>query len=427
MTLRERIMALTGRREGITVVCPYCFADLTDAIAWRCRKRLSDTREIPTRAPVVGAPRVPDGFLEPTDTPTTGDGRTDYCRQIYDKSDPVCPRCGNDHPKEPVCRTCRKALPPDWNSNSGARVGVIGQTQSGKTLYVHALVDWWYEELYRFGVSFESQMEDETEARFRKEHHTIRRELRAPSLTGGFDRRVYLWSIRSKAREAGWIESSMDATRRAPVFTFHYHDTAGENLQKLETTASACAYVVGADYLLLLVDGSRLSPVIGNRRPFRSTQDEDDAEFALDDQEAALRNVGRIIRQQTENPHRKIDIPIAVCLNKTDLIVEAFPEFNDIMMHTQPDHDGHFDWPMVRAASEDVAAFMSEELKLGNLVKMVELNFSDYCFFPTSTLGSQTDPPGKGGASIEEWRPARVEDPFLWLLWREGMIEGIED
>ena len=55
-----------------------------------------------------------------------------------------------------------------------------------------------------------------------------------------------------------------------------------------------------------------------------------------------------------------------------------------------------------------------------HLIQEVKHNFKNYSFFGLSALGSNPH----GSNKITKLRPIRVEDPFLWLLYKNNIIKG---
>jgi hypothetical protein len=59
----------------------------------------------------------------------------------------------------------------------------------------------------------------------------------------------------------------------------------------------------------------------------------------------------------------------------------------------------------------------------GGFASRVETNFANYRYFGVSSLGHAPDKQVK----IDTVSPVRVEDPFLWILYRLGLVKGRKD
>lgn len=238
---------------------------------------------------------------------------------------------------------------------------------------------------------------------------------------------AFLWDIRQSTR------SFFDHP-----FYFYYHDTAGENLADLDRTRPKSGYVLAANMLLFLVDGERLRAVEAKLHPERPTAEvgadpgpdpmdafrdalgtTGDAGTRGRDATRGLWSVIKFLREQTNAGNKRLDVHIAVCLNKSDEVGRAFPGYRDAITK-RPRHDGYFDLATCQQLSDVVEHYLRKELKQGNLVELIRAHFSDYLFFPTATLGS--GPSDSGSMRFGHWSPLGVEDPFLWILWKQGYI-----
>ena len=116
----------------------------------------------------------------------------------------------------------------------------------------------------------------------------------------------------------------------------------------------------------------------------------------------------------------KIDIPIAVCLTKSDVLFKA-PEneeedkvlFGPSSALHIPREYGKYD----KENFDQIDAELEEYLRrcLGeNFIQTVN-GFKEHCYFAVSALGCNPT-----GSSLPRGiSPMRVEDPFIWLLNRE--------
>ena len=58
----------------------------------------------------------------------------------------------------------------------------------------------------------------------------------------------------------------------------------------------------------------------------------------------------------------------------------------------------------------------------GAFTSQLETNYTTYSYFTVSALGLNNNPTENG--KIQRPRPHRIEDPLLWLLYKNGVIKG---
>jgi hypothetical protein len=412
------------RRRMRPRICPYCLFPIDEGSrSWRCRRPppLSDA---PPTAPVPAA-GAGETAAPPPDADASEPLNNSYCDTLYRDSRGPCPRCGSSNPRVPVCPRCNAILPGGWHDRQSLSVGVLGESGSGKTHYIVALHSWWEAHLNRFSMSFLPEMPFVFERQFEEiRHQVISGRVLEPTDDKAY---AFLWDIRQSTR------SFFDRP-----FYFYYHDTAGENLADLDRTRPKSGYILAANMLLFLVDGERLRAVEAKLHPERPTAEvgADPGPAPMDafrdapgtmgdtgtrgqDATRGLWSVIKFLREQTNAGNKRLDVRIAVCLNKSDEVGRAFPGYRDAITK-RPRHDAYFDLATCQHLSDVVEHYLREELKQGNLVELIRAHFSDHLFFPTATLGS--GPSESGSMEYGHWSPLGVEDPFLWILWKQGHI-----
>jgi hypothetical protein len=111
------------------------------------------------------------------------------------------------------------------------------------------------------------------------------------------------------------------------------------------------------------------------------------------------------------------DIPTAVVITKSDTLVEDdLPFINaDSPMFNSYKHEGRFNTGNFEEINEIVKSFIMEtDFPLYNTM---DTYFSNMGFFAVSSLGINYS----RGRFV---KPLRVDEPFLWILYRLGLIEG---
>ena len=136
-----------------------------------------------------------------------------------------------------------------------------------------------------------------------------------------------------------------------------------------------------------------------------------------------LNNISQIIRTNKKlSPKARIDIPLAVVLTKSDVLFKnPEDEEEDKVLFGQcsslhiPRENGKFDEENFKQIDAELSEYLHRCLG-DNFIQTVG-GFSDHCFFAVSALGCNP----VGSSLPRGVSPMRVEDPFIWLLNREGL------
>jgi hypothetical protein len=202
------------------------------------------------------------------------------------------------------------------------------------------------------------------------------------------------------------------------VFTFAFFDTAGEDLVSTNRMmqVNLNAFISLASGIVYLVDPMQVKYI--NQR-IHVDNKPNVGPSATD----ILNNICQIIRANKKLKGKdKIDIPIAVSLTKSDVLMKI-PENEEeskvlfglgSSLHI-PREYGKFDTENF----EQIDAELEEYIRrtVGPEFLQLVRSFKDYSFFAVSALGCNPT-----GSSLPRGvSPQRVEDPFLWLLSREGL------
>jgi len=191
-----------------------------------------------------------------------------------------------------------------------------------------------------------------------------------------------------------------------------FYDSCGGNLESRQEMGVHHRSLYHSKGILFLIDPSQFPLIKQARKAQKASVLDTDAQAML------LRTV-HLIRSglSMEDADKKINIPIAVCLTKLDILYPHLEPASFIK-----DQSRHLRRPMLNAA--DISSCNLEIMALleswggGELVRHVQSQFSNYCFFGLSALGSA---PGSEN-DVDRVSPHRVLDPLLWLLWRNQAL-----
>jgi len=108
---------------------------------------------------------------------------------------------------------------------------------------------------------------------------------------------------------------------------------------------------------------------------------------------------------------KKIKVPIAVALSKSDLLRPMLPTSS--LLRRDGRHIGGFNHEECSRLSYEVRGWI-EEWGGDQLLQQLDKNFKTSEFFALSALGALPDE----SFCVPRLAPTRIADPLLWLLWK---------
>lgn len=393
-------------------VCPYCFNQTDSNVLWfQCANPNCVQRDpVRTRFELGYAP---EGKVEARLFPTVfRKSATNILLRACGVRNPhkvSCPRCGETTSIR-VCPHCHSPFPHGIDSLSNVVIAIIGAKETGKSHYIAVLIDRIYEMHDQFDWALMA-FDDETMRRYEEE-------FRKPL----YDRKTTL-QITPKAAQNADVRKPLLYTlglsegRRNKTITLAFFDTAGEDMNDEMELRRYAPYIYNAAGIILLLDPLQ-QPSLRNQLPPERVHTLPQS-IRSDANTSAAKIINRtvnLIHTKRDIPrNKKISIPLAVAFSKTD-------EFHDVLGRDAPiyrpsRHDGHFN----TREFEDIDAFIRNWV--GHFDPQFFQGtacFADTGFFGVSALGA---PPNETQLSFKP-RPERVEDPFLWLLWKNKFIRG---
>lgn len=310
-----------------------------------------------------------------------------------------------------LCPACHNEIPPGAEEDGNDIFVILGPKGVGKSHYIAVLINQLKNYVSEEFNGVLSAANDYTTMRYRDMYYRrLFEEKRKLLPTKSYD-------ISEESRDPLIYYLRLFDEDKPRVYTFVFFDTAGEdldssckiksfNMEPFISNAAGIVYLV--DPLQIKYINSRIN--VENKPPVGP------------DVSDILNNICQIIRTNKKlKSKEKIDIPIAVCLTKCDVLMKSAENDEEdkvLFGHSSsvyiPREHGICD----KENFEQIDAELEEYLRrtVGeNFVQMVN-GFQDHCMFAVSALGC--NPVGNGlpkGVS-----PIRVEDPFIWLLDRMG-------
>lgn len=323
-----------------------------------------------------------------------------------DPKHPVCSECGKPMIRR-ICPKCGGELPRNIGSSESYPIAIIGGKETGKSNYIGVLIDVLKNKV---GRTYECALQacgDRTITRYREEFYNPifnKKMCVMGTDSGEVDPLMYLLLFRKKG---GFFHKEKTESVNLTFF-----DTAGENLDNLDSMQTYNRYLTHSSGIILLLDPLQLPYVRSElqgkiRLPEQNTDVND-----------ILTRTIRIIRDGKNIPdNKKIDIPIAIVFTKIDAVESLLDPSSCLKNDSTHVQNGYFDKIDFNDENQEMQSLVSQWLGDG-LNREVELAFNKYAFFGLSSLGSNPDMNNQ----IPKLRPFRVADPFLWLLAEKGII-----
>ncbi|MBE6522796.1 MAG: zinc ribbon domain-containing protein [Thermoplasmata archaeon] len=404
-------------------VCPYCFTKVdmnnihyvctgptcaktfaSNAISTRNEKAMmfvskNGVNEIDREKSLVFGkdPFGPDAIIAKQHIIRNPSGFCDVCRR------PVYLR---------VCPTCHNMIPPGAEEEGNKIFVILGPKGVGKSHYIAVLINQLKNVISTEFHGVLNAANDSTTIKYRDVYyHRLFEEKRKlqPTLSFGSS---------PDAHEPLIFFLRILNGDKPQVFTFAFFDTAGEDLVSTNRMmqVNLNAFISLASGIVYLVDPMQVKYI--NQR-IHVDNKPNVGPSATD----ILNNICQIIRNNKKLKSKdKIDIPIAVSLTKSDVLMKI-PENEEeskvlfglgSSLHI-PREYGKYDAENFAQIDAELEEYIRRTV--GPEFLQLVRSFKDYAFFAVSALGCNPT----GSTLPRGVSPQRVEDPFLWLLSREGL------
>jgi hypothetical protein len=315
----------------------------------------------------------------------------------------VCPNCGTQQPV---------------STGDTSTIAVIGPRSSGKTCFITSLIHQIDNQLARqsmYRMSLEWR-DDEGRKYFRDQRDTLFKKLQLPINT---QKHLPLRSLDITIRFPlrGWTRWLRHGSQATIPLVFP--DPSGELFVTLND-AYSLSFLHQSPQVLLMLDPLS-SPKMQESRK-QSGIGALDGSF--DDPEDALNSLVIAVRAEMGLSRGKIPKDLAVVLTKCDEPNVFDPDNDAYAFHQQ---GGRYDPRLANNISQYVERHLEEDLGIPKVVALAKENFRSVCFFAASALGTPPQKRKDEDGDVRAWlsqapKPRRVEEPFLWLLHRRGLV-----
>ena len=300
-----------------------------------------------------------------------------------------------------VCPHCHNKLPKDYGKNPVKFISLVGISGSGKTVMLSQLIENIedYATLVGGRVTFDSS---DSAKKFPLQYK-VRANIELPSGT------------REHFAPPIFLQFSKTVNKKLVKSTLVVYDIAGESCMD-----KYGPFIRNSDGIILLLDPRQISAF--------SCADEN-----AEKPQAVLNAMAKAFLL---DDNQVCDVPLAVAYSKSDKLRNVGVDINE---------NSHIFRPIDYKLDGARRGFMLDSYKnirfeVESLMKKYSLTFYDtvtgffdnYGFFAISALGHDTvntnDVDGSNSSVVTmNLEPIRLEEPFLWLLYKWNLIDGISN
>ena len=386
----------TIRASWVKEVCPFCFETFRlKQTPFRCASQFD--RCAPEPDPVlskVWGEKTPIATVLPTNNK--------FITFL------VCNDCGERSYKR-ICPACHQELPHTFGNYRNYIFAVIGASGAGKSHYIPALIEQIKNQVGPRMQMLLQEVNDYTINRYRKhfydplyKRHKVIEGTQQEDINSRMPMTYTLTFTGNDFLNKSSIKKAV---------TISFFDTAGENFKSDDTLSIVNKYIYRSNGILLLIDPLQIDKVrdhlaFGISMP-KNVETTD-----------IVSRIVKLIQLGCDLDSVKINkIPLALALSKLDALKPLMP--SQLQINVSPNPGSAFDKQDFEQVDAEVRSLIAQ-WDSEYLIHQVTTQFATHGFFGLSALGSTPDANG----NISNIIPHRVADPFLWLLYCNGLIKA---
>ncbi|MEE1072818.1 MAG: hypothetical protein U0L26_10685 [Cellulosilyticum sp.] len=311
--------------------------------------------------------------------------------------------------KKRLCPFCHNDLPYLAGRAPSNIIAIIGASQVGKSVYMASLIH-----------TLETLTAHNFEAACMPISSDTSRRFRTQYIDPLFAQNSLIESTQKERKQEPFIyQFKFKDTSKAPL-NLVFFDVAGEGMVEEAYLDLYANHIKNAEGILFLVDPLQLSTI---RNKIILSQGSGSGDFTSKYQES--RDVVVSLGENFIGSHEegRTSIPTAIVVTKSDML-EKLANEDDAYLKPNSNvfqnyvHKGYFNLNEYENINGEVKRFI-EQVDLAFL-DAVEVHFNNVGYFAISSLG-QNPVEGRLQGVIQ---PMRVDEPFLWLLYKLGYIES---
>ncbi len=304
-----------------------------------------------------------------------------------------------------LCPDCHNPLPLGFGRHPLKFISVIGVTGAGKTVYISQLLKTMNR--YATYVDMAAFFTSDHEINFVEDNPVeVGKPLPRPTMEGQLAQPMFY----------DLVQTSKDG--HVHTDTIIIYDIAGESCKNAADMQKYGEFVTKSNGIILLVDPSQLDLVVGDKLG----ENERSAEPEL-----VINTIYNAF--VTKNSHVQQDIPIAVCISKSDSFQTVLPDIasRDI----NPVVDSYSDKNLPKFNATEYNQLQPEIMRLmrnNPLINSLEKKYKHFNVFIFSATGCAVEDrvlPGenqKRSYPVAPPHPRRIAEPLLWMFYKFGYI-----
>ncbi|MEO2256459.1 hypothetical protein ABGV43_05940 [Paenibacillus amylolyticus] len=308
-----------------------------------------------------------------------------------------------------LCPQCHNELPVTAGKAPSNIISIIGASQVGKSVYMTSLIH-----------TLQHYTADHFDAACMPLNAEISRRFRADYEEPLFERGDLLDSTQKEKLQEPFIFQFVFKDEDKAPLTLVFFDVAGEGMVEQDYLGLHGQHIKNSAGILFMVDPLQIRSI---RDKIRINLGNEPGEWTPrydEPRDVVLTMFGDFIAYQDK---AKTNIPTAVVLTKSDMLHSLKDEEGDYIKSNSNVFRNmvHRDW-------FDLTEFENIDGEIRRFIEKVDrpfkgtmdVYFKDTAYFAVSALGSNpVDMKLQGVVS-----PIRVDEPFLWLLYKLMYIEG---
>ncbi|MGG4221008.1 hypothetical protein ABEW32_22615 [Paenibacillus jamilae] len=397
------------------IVCPYCFSKFSpEEVVFRASHHREDDEDYALGEDELlnkyrerfGLDSVHDmeAILHPYDVPEE--------HRLY--SDHVLTGLTDRYgelTRHRLCPHCHNELPVTAGKVPSNIISIIGASQAGKSVYMTSLIH-----------TLQHVTADHFDAACMPLNAEISRKFRTMYEEPLFERGDLLTSTQKEKMQEPFIFQFVFKDEEKPPLTLVFFDVAGEGMVDQDYLGLHGQHIKNSAGILFMVDPLQIRSI---RERIKINLGDKPGEFVSqydEPRDVVLTMFGDFIAYQEKG---KTDIPTAVVLTKSDMLTALADEEG-----TYIKTNSNIFNPMEHRKYMDLDEFANIDGEVRRFIEKVDkpfkgtmdVYFTDTAYFAVSALGSNPVEQKLQGLVS----PIRVDEPFIWLLYKLKYIEGRE-
>lgn len=311
--------------------------------------------------------------------------------------------------KNRLCPDCHNELPVTAGKHPSNILSIVGATSVGKSIFMTSLIHTLQRTTANNFHAACIPLDQSISKRFRDNYEI-------PLFENG----DLIESTRSTNRQEPFIFQFVFKDESQAPLTLVFFDVAGEGMTDKEYLKLHAAHIKNSAGILFLVDPMQIRAIRGRLLHQMGDNPGEVVTQGDEPREVVISLFGDFIAHLDDS---KTDIPTAVVLTKSDLLHSLKEEggeyirpnsnvFNNVI------HKDYLNLDEYENINGEIRRFL-EKVDIP-FVNSLDVYFRDTSYFAISALGSNPIDRQINGLIS----PIRVDEPFIWLLYKLGYIEG---